>query len=101
MTPRRFTRVLDRSLVVGVFLVVLSVEVIRFLAILGVSIFTGGLFMSIAVSAGRLKVFVRGVDSLERIGGSGALQLGMVDDVLGGLNCLAGEMLDRIFDGVM
>ena len=46
--------------------------------------------------AGRLKVFVRGVDSLDRIGVNDALRMGFLEEILRGL---AGEGLDRTFDG--
>ena len=50
------------------------------------------------VRAGRLKVFVRGVDSLERIGVDGILRMGVdgfFKETIGGV---AGEGLDRTFD---
>ena len=65
---------------------------------LEVSIFIG-LFRSMVVRAGRLKVFVRGVDSLERIGVDGALRMGVVGCLEEILRGLEGEGLDRIFDG--
>ena len=96
MTPRRFTRLLDCFLVrVGFFPTVSSTILVGFLE---VSIFTG-LFRSMVVRAGRLKAFVRGVDSLERIGVDDTLWMGVVgclEEILGGL---VGEGVDRTFDG--
>ena len=64
-----------------------------------VSIFAG-LFRSMVARAGRLKVFVRGVESLERIGVDDALRMlgevGCLEEILRGL---AGEGLRRTFDG--
>jgi len=51
------------------------------------------------VRAGRLKVFVRGVDNLKRIGANDALRMGVdgcLEEILRGL---PDEGLDRTFDG--
>ena len=52
-----------------------------------------------AVRAGRLKVFVRGVDSLERIGVNDTLRISVVGFLKETLRGLAGEGLYRTFDG--
>lgn len=96
MTPRRFTRLLDLFLVrVGFFPTVSSILLVSFLE---VSISTG-LFRSMVARAGRLKVFVRGVDSLERIGVNDALRMGVIGRLEEILRGLGGERLDRTFDG--
>ena len=86
MTPRRFSRLLDRFLS----------ETLE--SFLGVSVFAG-LFRSMVVRAGRLKVFVRGVDSLERIGVDGTLRMGVNGFFKETIEGLAGEGLDGTFSG--